>query len=233
MKNKQSNRWFSSKQEQYVAKNGNIIEVKLIKLHGKKIKYRWLVECECCHCGKHFYHRWDEILRRGMKSCGCLLPKQHGMTGKRFYRIWQGMKTRCYYRNPKYNEHYKTYSAKGIKVCDRWLDFENFKEDMYESYLDHCKEFGEENTTLDRIDNDGNYEPSNCRWATYIIQRYNQPEHTFHMITMNGETHCLKEWCDILGKNYSTVKRRIYIRGWNEFDALTIGDGRTEKQRSD
>jgi hypothetical protein len=133
-----------------------------------------------CDCGNVTEVMYKDLTSGNTKSCGCLnllvtkrlkeLNITHGMTKTRFYRIWAGTKSRC--SNPKDDRYYR-YGACGTRVCDRWLDFLNFKEDMYESYLKHVEEFGEANTSIDRIDVNGNYEPSNCRWATKKEQQRN------------------------------------------------------------
>ena len=246
MKNKQSNRWFSSKQEQYVAKQlGGIVQpnsgaanifynLELLEkdvgrfVIGNKGETRVLSKFKCLLCGKVILRRLDEVKRGHVKSCGCLSGEKHNMAGTRFYRIWKGVNDRCYYKN---SIGYTNYGARGITVCDRWKNsFLAFKEDMYQSYLDHVNEFGEKNTSIDRIDPNGNYEPSNCRWATNKEQGNNTRQN--HYVTLNGETHTLSEWANITGIKYATIKRRIYVLGWNDVDAITIGDGRIEKQRS-
>ena len=120
---------------------------------------------QCQYCGKEFEARVADIKSGSTKSCGCQCNRcinPHGYTKHRLYKTWRDMKYRCY--NPK-AQYYKDYGGRGIKVCDRWMDINNFIEDMYPSY--------QEGLTLDRIDVDGNYEPDNCRWTTRDIQRQN------------------------------------------------------------
>lgn len=120
----------------------------------------------------------------------------HGMRKTRIYSIWRGMKYRC--QNPNHYD-YKRYGARGIKVCDRWQKFENFYADMGEGYKDSL--------TIDRIDNKGNYEPSNCRWVNRKIQANNR--RTCHLLTFNGETKNIREWAYKLGISENTIHSRL------------------------
>ena len=131
------------------------------------------------------------------------------MNNKRISRIYSNMKTRCY--NPTSNR-YHCYGGRGIKVCDDWKSsFANFKEwALNNGYTD--------NLCLDRINNNGNYEPSNCRWVT---KKQNSNNTSFNRIlTYNGETHTMSEWCEILGVKLQTLSARMY-RGWSVEDAIT------------
>lgn len=134
--------------------------------------------CRCSCDGREVLVSSNRMVQGLTSSCGCLGKEQrlkgltsHNMCHTRIYKIWSNMIQRC--TNPN-NSNYFRYGGRGITVCDRWLSFENFKEDMYESYLKHVEEFGIQNTSIDRFPNkNGNYEPSNCRWATQKEQMRN------------------------------------------------------------
>ncbi len=133
-------------------------------------KYKsWKRNTYKCNCGNLFITKAHHITSGDTKSCGCLVIKSatkhgHNRVGKRTptYNTWAGMRKRC--NNPKDNK-YPLYGGRGITICTRWNKFEFFLEDM------GIKPAG---TSIDRIDNNGNYEPSNCRWATSSQQRINQ-----------------------------------------------------------
>lgn len=143
----------------------------------KYYKTHWL--CECL-CGSVKSVISGDLVGGKTRSCGCLhnegmyrinqKNKTHGLSKTRFYTIWIDMKRRCFNSD---RVGYKYYGGRGITVCGRWLKFENFVIDMYESYLKHIEEFGEKNTSLDRIDVNGNYELSNCKWSTQKEQARN------------------------------------------------------------
>lgn len=132
----------------------------------KSQKALWLTKCEC---GKEHIARTSDLTSGKIVSCGCFresVLRTHGYSGERIYTIWHGVIGRTKYPN-------KNYSNKGIVVEKRWQNFLNFRKDLIESYENHVKEFGELNTTLDRIDPFGNYTRKNCRWATKKEQSNN------------------------------------------------------------
>lgn len=131
------------------------------------------------------------------------------------YRIWKAMRSRC--NAPCYSN--STYQKKGIKCCRRWNSFEHFLSDM-----GPCPE----GYSIDRIDNNGNYEPSNCRWASAEIQAKNRGNFTpvyYH----KGEGHILKDWSKILGIKYVTLRKRIFEMGMSFENAISYIDPRDEK----
>lgn len=126
-----------------------------------------------CDCGGEKFIRGDQLKNGKSKSCCERWTNaiQHGMKKTRFYHIWENIKQRC--GNPK-NNHWQWYGARGIKVCERWQSFTNFKNDMLASYMQHLEQYGERETEIDRIDNDKGYELSNCRWVTNLEQARNK-----------------------------------------------------------
>lgn len=168
--------------------------------------------CDCWKAHECFLF----VLRIGnTKSCGCLrseLSTPHGCCKRwkvtKEYRAWQQMKVRCY---KKTFRDYERYGGRGIKVCDRWVNsFENFFEDMGISKKWY---------SLDRIDNDGNYEPWNCRWADNYQQMKNRVNTIF--LEYNWETLCLAEWSRKLWISRATLKDRIWKLWWSTEKALT------------
>lgn len=150
-----------------------------------------------CDCGNEVFRIRKTLVNPGGKSCGCVVPnKKHGCSLSSEYRVWAGMMRRC---TTKTNIAYSHYGGRGITVCPAWRDFANFI--IYMGPRPSPKH------TLERINNDGNYEPGNCRWATQSEQCRNTRRTIF--VTINGIKKCLKDWCVELGKNYDAVRSRI------------------------
>lgn len=174
---------------------------------------RWLCICDC---GNYAILNQHTLLRKDkkVKSCGCVLNEYwrkrlttHGGSDTRLYRIWRGMKSRCYLKNVS---NYKYYGGKGVKVCDEWLDFSNFQKWAFQNGY-------AEDLSIDRIDENGNYEPSNCRWVKQNTQVRNRS--MSRMITWNGKTQLIVDWARELGFNYETL--RIRINKWGVEKAFT------------
>src|SRR5690242_10945292 len=125
------------------------------------------------------------------------------------YQAWGHMKRRCYNEN---TPQFCDYGGRGIVVCDAWLN-------SYETFLKDMGRAPSPKHTLDRIDNDGNYEPSNCRWATRFEQNVNRRNNV--LITLNGEVKTLQEWCNIHQIDRNTVKFRLK-KGWPKELAFSI-----------
>lgn len=175
---------------------------------------RWLCKCDC---GKTKIIIAYCVKSGHTKSCGCLGVERrheavthHGKTGTKEYRTWKAMKTRCLNKNaPKY----LIYGKRGIAICDKWLEsFENFFEDM-----GLCPE---DCNSIERIDNEKDYSPNNCEWSNPKKQSNNTRQNL--MITFNGKTQTLTQWCEELKLNYYTIWSRISKRKWKIEKALTI-----------
>lgn len=135
--------------------------LKVLEFYGKNKHKKKLYKCLCTRCGNEKIMIGTAVKNGYTKSCGCLTkdrhPKKHGMTGTLIYNKWKGMKQRCY--NPNY-DFYNAYGGRGIKVCDEWKDdFMQFYKDMGDIPF--------EGAELDRINNDDDYKPSNCRWVNH------------------------------------------------------------------
>lgn len=178
---------------------------------------QWLCKCDC---GNSVVVRGYLLKNNKTKSCGCYHREQaraqgkskakHNLSSTRLYNIWKDMQNRCYSEKHK---SYKHYGGRGIKVCDEWLtDFELFYNWAINSgYSDSL--------TIDRIDVNGNYEPGNCKWATYKEQANNTRKN--HYITYNGETKTLTQWAEYLNIKPKTLSARINDYKWPIEKALT------------
>ena len=141
--------------------------VEVLRHVGSDPQRRALWECKC-DCGKIWTVRGTELRNGNVTSCGCMSAdrmRTHGMEGTKIYNVWASMKARC--QNPKH-QAYGNYGGRGITVCERWQEFENFYADMGEPPP------SDKRLTLERIDNESGYCPGNCKWATYAEQLKNR-----------------------------------------------------------
>ena len=168
-----------------------------------------------CDCGNEVEFLWTSLLRKECRtdSCGCdFLTRTHGKSKTRIYKIWDGMKYRCYKEG---SQSWKHYGARGIKVCEEWLDKDNGFINFYNWSINNGYK---EDLTIDRINVNGNYEPDNCRWITLKEQAVNKTDNRY--IEYQGEVKALAEWADILGIKPITLGKRLDF-GWSVEDALT------------
>jgi hypothetical protein len=178
----------------------------------KRGKWHWLCRCDC---GASHTVSMGCLRQGDSRSCGCLQRElsakrltTHGMSNSQEYKAWDMMRRRC---SDRTNKSYRHYGGRGISVCSEWSDsFEAFYRDMGPRPSSHL--------TLDRIDNNGNYEPGNCRWATYIQQARNGRHN--RLLTFNGQTLCMAAWAEQIGLKLSVLKSRLH-RGWTTDRALT------------
>lgn len=166
----------------------------------------WLCKCDC---GNTIVKSTNALHEKKRHSCGCLRRNhpnntRHGMCYTRINSIYRKMKQRCL---SPYDYRYKDYGGRGIKICDEWLGREGFRNfykwAMENGYTDEL--------TIDRIDVNGNYEPSNCRWATNLEQSKNTRKNV--RATYRGKTMILKDWSRELGIPYETLRRKFHKYG--------------------
>lgn len=172
----------------------------------KSMKNTTQITC-ACGCGQSVKQRPKKYPSdKSARYAHGHTSRTHGHLYTPAYRSWATMIQRC--TNPK-TPGYCYYGGRGIEVCERWLKFPLFLADMGTR---------PDGTSLDRIDNDGNYEPSNCRWATNAEQANNK--RSCHMITYAGETLSVTEWAVRTGINRGTIFSRLQS-GWDEIAAIT------------
>lgn len=182
----------------------------LFRDNADRQNVRWMCLCDC---GNKKSIRGDHLKRGETTSCGCYSrevasKRERGKTQRRYrspeYNAWYHMIARC--ENPSDSRFYR-YGARGIKVCERWKGEKGF--------LNFMNDMGArpgEKYSLDRINNDGNYEPSNCKWSTVVEQANNKSKNI--LVSYKGETKTLGNWTRELGLNYKNVWERMYRYGW-------------------
>ncbi len=177
--------------------------------NDKQGRSRWLCKCDC---GKEIIVSSTHLQSGKTQSCGCLnidkITKHgHNKNGKqsKTYIVWSHMIQRC---TNAYCKEYRYYGSRGIKVCKRWLKFENFLKDMGEA---------PDRYQIDRIENNKGYYTENCQWVTKKQQMRNKRDN--HLITFEGKTRCMAEWSEIFNINYNTLQYRLNHR-WSIQKAL-------------
>ena len=197
--------------------------IKVLKKTNKKDKNGNIIYlCKCNNCGKEFENSIVNYRAKKKKNakiitCGCYDRHfcnfyKNGLSKTKLRYIYDHMKSRCYNKN---NKSYKNYGGRGIKVCDEWLDKEKGFENFYNWSINNNYS---KNLTIDRIDNDGNYEPINCRWTTFEEQINNRRTTTF--LEYNGIKKPLTQFAREYKIPIGTLRARIK-RGWTLERALT------------
>ena len=185
-----------------------------------------------CDCGASTITNLNDVRRGHTTSCGCYRLSQckkavttHGATTNKDetieYIAWKAMKNRCYCKS---YTGYKNYGGRGIKVCKKWLN-------DYPAFLKDVGKRPSKKHSLDRIDNDGDYEPCNVRWATRKVQRRNA--RNVQPITLDGETKLIVEWAEISKVPEESIRSRIFIMGWDVRRAIFQPVRPQKKGRSD
>lgn len=194
---------------------GRITVVRYLEENEREfVNRRWLCKCDC---GTIKQINIANLTSGNIRSCGCLqrermakLNFKHGKWKTKLFNVWIAMRNRCYQKNTKY---YINYGGRGVTMCPEWKDdFNNFEKwALANGYQDGL--------SIDRIDVNGNYEPSNCRWATLKQQANNTRRN--HYLTFEGKTQSLQMWADETGISYSAIKTRV-AKGWSAKDTLTV-----------
>jgi hypothetical protein len=203
---------------------------KFIDLTGQKFLRLLVTECvgrnkrglalwRCkCECGQDTVVSSNALRSKRTKSCGCyareiksIVHTKYGDAGTRLYRIWDNMIRRCE------DGKQTSYQKKGISICEEWHDYNKFKKWALSNGYD-------DNLTIDRINNNSDYYPHNCRWVNMKIQNNNTSRN--RIITFGGKTQTMAQWADYLGINYHTLSSRINWYKWPIEKALTEKVGR-------
>lgn len=174
---------------------------------------RWYCKCDC---GKEHIAYGSSLKNGGTTSCGCYktenakkLYSSVRQKDKHLYAIWNGIKQRCQNSNHK---SYSNYGGRGIRICNEWAS-------KYETFYYWAINTGyKKGLEIDRIDNNGNYEPNNCRWVDRKTQANNKRNVVLY--TIKGITKSLPQWCKEYNQDYYLVRQRVYKLGWSIEDAL-------------
>jgi len=204
-------------------KFGRLTAIRFFEKGSKTQRVKWLFRCDC---GKEVISDAHNVKQGNKKSCGCLGRESsantgrqtikvaiaacttHGMSNTKLYTMWQNMKERCCKPNRKDSKHYYD---KGITVCDEWLN-------SAKAFIDWALSNGyQEGLSIDRIENDKNYCPDNCRFIPLARQKSNTSQN--HFITINGETNTVADWARFYQISAKVIRRRLQL-GWSPQDAV-------------
>jgi hypothetical protein len=177
----------------------SVLERSIDSGNGKKPEVKWI--CRCI-CGKETVVKSYSLSSGHTKSCGCQKIKHDLSNKERLYQTWKNMRQRC--NNPN-RPDYSRYGRRGIRVCEEWDDYVSFRKWALENGYN-------DNLTIDRIEVNGNYEPSNCRWVDNFVQANNV--RTNHIIEYKGKKMTMADFAKFLGMSYSTIQHRIE-RNWS------------------
>lgn len=201
-------------------RSGRLLVIGEKKADPQNKSYHKIAICKC-DCGRIVEVRATHIATKRVKSCGCLRIEKntirltkHGLYGTRLYRIWSGIKRRCFDKN---DPGYARYGKRGITMCDEW------KNDFMSFYNWAIANGYKDNLTIDRINNNGNYELENCRWANKKTQSRNTRKNK--LLFYNNKVYCLTEWAEILHIHPETIRSRLN-RGLTVKEALEYKRGR-------
>lgn len=192
---------------------GRLVVLEEVERRDNGGRVKWLCKCDC---GKKVEVVGKDLKNGHTQSCGCLRQellgnrsRKHGMSKTALYHVWDNMMSRCYRKSCS---HYHNYGGRGITVCEEWARDRN-------SFFEWARHSGyKENLQLDRINNDGNYEPANCRFVT--SQQNGRNTRWNKVIIYKGRSKCLAEWAEELGFSYDILKRRL-LQGWEIERAFT------------
>jgi hypothetical protein len=194
---------------------GKLTTLKFIDKDKKHRKYLF----NCGHCGNDFEALYNNVQKGNTTSCGCQhyenMPSTHGLSTHRIYNVYRGMLNRC---NDEAHISYKNYGGRGVGVCDRWDIFENFLEDMG---------IPEEGLQLDRLDNDADYSPDNCRWVTPKVNHNNK--RTSVKYYLDGIPYTVGELSEKYNINTVCLRKRLNT-GWDLMRALMTPSGKKESK---
>lgn len=190
----------------------------VINYAGKDKTNHSLWNCRC-ECGKTKIIVGYSLIKGSTVSCGCYNREiirtqkanlKHGCSNTHIYQVWKAMKQRCYNKN---NKFYSRYGARGITICDEWKN-------NFQAFYDWSMSNGYRNgLTIDRINNNGNYEPNNCRWVTIMVQENNKSNTLFY--EYRGQTYNLQELAEMSGIKRNVLYQRLHTCKWDIEKALT------------